>query len=96
MPVYTYITLDNSSQSTVATDAWGINGSGQIVGYYQPNFFGFLDNGGTHTTLNDSLGTHGTLEVRIKVTGQIVGYYEDDGTAFGLVTVTLGHHNRRC
>ena len=40
----------------------GINGSGQIVGYYQPNFFGFLDNGGTHTTLNDSLGTHGTLE----------------------------------
>jgi hypothetical protein len=39
MPVYTYATLDDSSQGTIATDAWAINGSGQIVGYY-PNASG--------------------------------------------------------
>jgi len=47
------------SQGTVATDAWAINGSSQIVGYYQnaSGVHGFLYSGGTYTTLNDPLGT---------------------------------------
>jgi len=57
MPVYTYTPFDNSSQGTIATDAWAINGSSQIVGYYQnaSGVHGFLYSGGTYTTLNDPL-----------------------------------------
>jgi hypothetical protein len=32
MPVYTYATLEISSQSTIATGAWAINGSGRSSG----------------------------------------------------------------
>ena len=62
MPIYTYTTLDDSSQGATTTDAWGINNSGQIVGYYQnaTGVHGFLYSGGTYTTLNDPLGTAGT------------------------------------
>ena len=72
MSVYTYTTLDDPMGD--ATVAYGINISGQIVGYYQTgNFFhGFLLSGGTYTTLDDpsagqvqSQGTfaHGSAEI---------------------------------
>jgi len=57
MPVDTYATLNDSSQGIIATDPWAINGSGQIVGYYEnaSGVHGFLYSGGTYT------GPGGTL-----------------------------------
>ena len=48
MPVYTYTTLDDPSAGS-ETVAHGINGAGQIVGYYRNanGVFGFLESGGT-------------------------------------------------
>ena len=68
MPVYTYTPFDDSSQGTIATDAWAINGSSQIVGYYQnaSGVHGFLYSGGTYTTLNDPLGTDARVARRMQ------------------------------
>ena len=54
MPVYTYTPFDNSSQGTIATDAWAIKGSSQVVGYYQnaSGVHGVLYSGGTPTLLS--------------------------------------------
>ena len=80
MPVYNFSTFDDpSATSFVGTQAFGINGSGQIVGVYADGSgnHGFLynPNGGTYTTLDDPLATNGTLAAGINASGQIVGYY---------------------
>ncbi len=62
------------------TYAKGINDAGQIVGYYYDannNVHGFVDNGGTYTTLNDPSAAGGTYAEGINNAGQIVGYYFD-------------------
>ena len=46
---------------------------------------GFLFSGGTYTTLDDPLGTNGTIATGINNTGQIVGTYQDAGGASQLV-----------
>src|SRR5262249_34723762 len=83
MPIYTYTTLDDPS-STQDTYAYGINDTGQIVGYYYigttASTHGFLRNGSTYTPLDDSLAVGsagGTLAFGINASGQIVGQYAD-------------------
>src|SRR5262249_25121844 len=51
---------------------------------------GFLYSGGTYTTLDDPLGTKGTVAGGINDTGQIVGgYFDSNGTEHGfLLTIT--------
>src|SRR5207302_1270634 len=87
MPVYNFSTFDDpSATSFVGTQAFGINGSGQIVGVYADGSgnHGFLynPNGGTYTTLDDPLATNGTFAITngtfatgINASGQIVGHY---------------------
>ena len=58
MPVYNYTTLDDPLAAE-GTFAYGINTSGQIVGYYQDsnlNKVGFVYSGGTFTTFNVGQG----------------------------------------
>jgi probable HAF family extracellular repeat protein len=80
MPVDTFTTLDDPS-ATNGTISWGINTSGQIVGYYldaSDKNHGFLLSGGMYTTLDDPLaGSFGTVATGINSAGQIVGYYLD-------------------
>jgi hypothetical protein len=56
--------------------------SGQIVGpYYDGStYHGFLDNGGTYTTI-DPPGSTGSTAYVINTSGQIAGYYVD-GSGF--------------
>ena len=79
MTTYTYIPFNDPS-SAYLTQALGINNLGQIVGRYDDsakNGDGFLDSGGTFT----SIAVLGALETTeawgINDTGQIVGDYED-------------------
>jgi probable HAF family extracellular repeat protein len=83
MPIYTFSTL-NGPAAGHGTIADGINDSGQISGtYYDQNAFethGFLLSGGTYTTVDDPLGTHGDTTTRmegINNNGAMVGYYYD-------------------
>jgi probable HAF family extracellular repeat protein len=55
---------------------YGINDSGQIVGYY--NGQGVLLDHGSYTTVQ-VLGSRGTVANGINASGQIVGSYFDDG-----------------
>jgi probable HAF family extracellular repeat protein len=62
----------------------GINGSGQIVGYYldgNGDKHGFLDSSGTYTTL-DYPSARQTFAQSINGAGQIVGSSANDGHAF--------------
>jgi probable HAF family extracellular repeat protein len=67
----------------------GINDSDQIVGFYSagPNVFGtvngFLDSGGTFTTVNDPLGVMGSNIDGINDAGQIVGTYGTTSSTSG-------------
>ena len=83
MTTYTFTTL-NDPLGTEGTYAIGINGVGQIAGYYYDSSakaHGFLYSGGTYTTLNDPLGIKGTQAYGINDAGQIVGEYNDSGGA---------------
>ncbi|MGP0105015.1 cadherin-like domain-containing protein [Rhodoblastus sp.] len=94
-----YTTIDDPLASDPAgaqyaeTRALGINDAGQIVGFYTDsaeNFHGFLDVGGTFTTIDDPLaGTaanEGTFATGINASGQIVGYYDDaNGVGHGFI-----------
>ncbi len=74
----------------VWTTANAINGSGQIVGFYENDIIGvaavghgFLYSGGTYVTLDDPSASlqgalEGTLATGINDLGQIVGYYYVD------------------
>src|SRR5438128_1308787 len=76
MPVNVYTTLDDPS-ATGTTGALGINGTGQIVGFYTnaSGTHGFLKSGATYTTLDDPSATMGTYASGINGVGQIAGYY---------------------
>jgi probable HAF family extracellular repeat protein len=80
MSAFTYATL-NVPSALGATDtyAYGINDSGQIVGYYDGSQeYGFVYNDGIYTTLNDPLAIRATVAYGINASGQIVGYYNDN------------------
>jgi probable HAF family extracellular repeat protein len=82
-PGGTYTPLDHPLAGARGTVATGINGSGQIVGYYYDSantIHGFVRTpdskfGGIYTSLDDPLGTFGTGAQGINDAGQIVGYY---------------------
>src|SRR2546430_12549872 len=79
MPVYTYTTLDDPlATTTLGTEAFGINDSGQIVGrYYSNGFHGFFYTGGTYITLDDPLaGSSNTMAFGINGARHIVGAYQ--------------------
>ena len=71
MPVYTFTTL-NDPLATDGTLAHGINGSGQIVGYYQDNttIHGFFDSGGLYAPVDDPSATNGTFAYGINDAGR--------------------------
>jgi probable HAF family extracellular repeat protein len=85
MPTYTYTTLDDPS-GRGQTFAYGINGSGQVVGtYFNPSSqpaettdHGFLYSSGTYTTL-DYPANNRTDAYGINDSGEIVGYYSNSG-----------------
>jgi probable HAF family extracellular repeat protein len=79
----TYTTLDDPLAANefdrpfgpTGTVAEGINGAGQIVGYYADNNgdeHGFLYNGGIYTTIDDP-GAFGTTAFGINKNGHVVG-----------------------
>ena len=72
----TFTTIDVPGASD--TVAYGINGSGQIVGRFWDGArgHGYLLSGGTFTTI-DVLGASGTLASGINDFGQIVGRFSD-------------------
>jgi len=79
--------MNISFPGATSTAAYGINNSGQIVGTYTTSLgqFGFLDSGGTFTTLGvagayqvlpPALGSSGTSASGINSAGEIVGNWE--------------------
>jgi len=87
MPVNVFTTLDDplATQGTFVT---GINGAGQIVGFYGDanGGHGFLrSSSGTFTTLDDPLATQGTEALGINNMGQIVGDYRDANGTHGFL-----------
>ena len=63
MPINIFNTFDDPSASTGTTQATGVNGMDQIVGFYQngTGHHGFLLSGGMYTTLDDPSATFGTF-----------------------------------
>src|SRR5262249_44988328 len=64
MPVITFATLPDDPLGNAGTFAQGINGLGQIVGFYltsSPSNHGFLYTSGDYTTIDDPLGTAGSF-----------------------------------
>src|SRR5712691_8901479 len=93
MPVNIFTALDDPSARTGgATEAFGINASGQIVGLYTTVTaqHGFLLSGGMYTTLDDPLATSGTVASGINDTGQIVGYYQNASGVHGFLYNPIG------
>src|SRR5262249_55153153 len=75
---YTFQTID--VPGAVETDAFGINGAGQIVATYLDSSFLFpacLDTGVSFTTI-DVPGARASFPFGINGAGQIVGSYRDD------------------
>src|SRR5712691_9523251 len=88
MPVNIFTALDDPSARTGgATEAFGINASGQIVGLYTTVTaqHGFLLSGGTCTTLDDPSATLGTTASGVNGTGQIVGQYRNASGLHGFL-----------
>jgi probable HAF family extracellular repeat protein len=88
-----YTTLDDPKAGTgtgffVGTRAFGINGRGQIVGFYTDARFqdhGFLLSGGQYTTINDPNAAGFTVAFGINARGQIVGSYIDASGQHGFL-----------
>jgi uncharacterized membrane protein len=86
MPISIYTTIDDplaASNNTGETVALGINGLGQIVGFWsyadtigRSHSHGFLLTGGTYTSIDDPLATN-TFAVGINDAGQVAGNYID-------------------
>src|SRR6476660_5602330 len=79
MPIQIFNTFDDPSGfiTNGTTDAYGVNGTDQIVGDYHngSGIHGFLESGGTYTTLDAPTATLGTFARGINDAGQIVGSY---------------------
>jgi len=74
---FTFTTIDVPGATITAVG--GINNGGQIVGGYtlpDGTRHGFLDVGGTFTTIDDPLATFGTEASDINGSGQIAGSYD--------------------
>ena len=68
--------------TTGFTETFGINNSGQIVGYFDsPQRHGFLYSGGTYTTLDVPMASS-TEADGINDLGHVVGTYRDSGFRF--------------
>jgi len=77
MPVITFGTLADDPLGTTLTVAEGINGLGQIVGYYatpSPPSHGFLYTAGDYTTIDDPLGTQGSGTVANGINGLVAHF----------------------
>src|SRR5262245_64240218 len=76
MPIHIFNSLNQPGIFTSATEAFGINDTGQIVGQYSDpgGTTGFLLSGRTYTTL-DASATGDTFAFGMNATGQIVGSY---------------------
>src|SRR5262249_9137003 len=86
MPVYIFNTFEDPSASPGTTEAFGVNDTDQIVGQYDIGtvMHGFLENGGTYTTLDDPSASPqglGTVAQGINAAALIVGYYYDNANA---------------
>jgi probable HAF family extracellular repeat protein len=81
MPINTFNTFNVPSAFTGETQAWGVNDTGQIVGYYNDNtgIHGFLESGGTYTALNDPMAMSATWAIGINNVGQVVGHFTNAG-----------------
>jgi len=83
MPIHIFNTFNDPSGITGTTVGNGVNDADQIVGRYQDatGFHGFLETGGTYTTLDDPFAVaganSGTLANGINAKGQIVGTYTE-------------------
>jgi probable HAF family extracellular repeat protein len=80
MTTYTFSTITDPFGVNGNSVATGINDAGQIVGYYSDSkgaTHGFLDIGGSYTTLDDPNGVNGTWAYGISNSGFIVGQYID-------------------
>src|SRR5438067_13935959 len=76
-----FLNIDLPS-NTGFTETFGINSSGQIVGYYEnPQRHGFLYSGGTYTTLDVPMASL-TEANGINDLGHIVGVYQDSGLKY--------------
>lgn len=81
----------NDPLATIATQAYGINDVGQVVGYYYnggPYNHAFLYDIGTntYTTIDDPLGL-GSNAFGINNAGHIVGTYADGVTSHGFIDI---------
>jgi probable HAF family extracellular repeat protein len=94
MSIFTYTTLDDAQAAASAfagTLAYGINASGQVVGYYTNTTgggtHGFLYSGGTYTNFDDpDAGNTGqTYGQGINNLGQIAGYYINGPQELGFI-----------
>src|SRR6516165_3382556 len=96
MPIFTFTTLDDplaAASAFAGTLAYGINASGQVVGYYTNTTgggtHGFLYSGGTYTNFDDpDAGNTGqTLAQGINNLGQIAGYYINGPQELGFIKI---------
>ena len=79
-PIYSFTTIDVPGARETA--AYGMNNSGEIVGYYVADplaIHGFLDTGGSFTTIDAPGATAGTFLYGINNSGQIVGAFSGTG-----------------
>jgi len=85
---FTSIDVDVPSAYPGTTQAYGINGSGNIVGAYQDNtgIHGFLYEGGSFTPIDIS-GASNILASGINGSGNIVGWYQDNTGNHGFLDV---------
>jgi uncharacterized membrane protein len=92
-----FSTVDDPN-ATSGSENVGINDSGQIVGAYNLNSpeaghifegaHGFLDNGGSFTTIDDpTAGVTTTTPLKINNSGNIVGVYRTGGAGIGFLDV---------
>jgi probable HAF family extracellular repeat protein len=88
---YVYTTLD--PPGSIITNAYGINDTGQIVGWYEDSAMtphGFLYKGATYPTL-DVPGSHSTIARGINDAGQIVGQSTDAKGSHGFLLSAGGY-----
>ena len=88
-------TRPSMTQMRLCTVAIGINGAGAIVGGYSNNsgFYGFLDQNGSYTTINDPNATQGTTAYGINGAGAIVGGYSNNSGSYGFLDQNGSYSN---
>ena len=86
---YTQLDDPNAAQ---ATNAYGINNSGQVVGTF-PDVtalnHGFVYSGGIYASLDYPNAAYGTNAYGINNSGQVTGYFTDDSGTHGFVATPV-------